>query len=203
MASLSCNVVLLPNSELADKAIATSRGLAKEPVLFTLEIGKFFPHVSIYMLQLRRADLLEAVERLKQLADRLQSFELAARKYNQEQGYFDIEYTKTEAIRLLQPKVIELLNPMRDGLMPDDAKRLHNISGLKLENIKLYGFSSVGELYRPHLTLTRFFGRMDISNLPLPNANEFSGEFPAIGIFEMGPNGTCKRKISEFELRYQ
>jgi len=34
----------------------------------------------------------------------------------------------------------------------------------------------------------------------LPSSEIFSGDFTRIGLFEMGINGTCIRKIAEFDL---
>ena len=59
---------------------------------------------------------------------------------------------------------------------------------------------SVGEMFAPHLTITRFTDRKDIDLTTLPNVSELSATFSKIGIFEMGENGTCIRKIAEFKL---
>jgi hypothetical protein len=50
------------------------------------------------------------------------------------------------------------------------------------------------------MTFTRFTNgkAIDVSNLPKPD--EFSGSFIKLGLFEMGDNGTCVRKIAEFAL---
>ncbi len=50
------------------------------------------------------------------------------------------------------------------------------------------------------MTVTRFNSNEPRSILDLPAPQEFNGAFPKLGLFEMGDNGTCIRKIAEFSL---
>jgi hypothetical protein len=200
MSSIACNVVLLPNSALADRAIQTSNQLADRGVVFTLAEGTFYPHVSVYMLQLRTADLAEAGKRLREIAKATTSLSLEAKKYWQARQFLDAEYEKSKALSELQAQVVGALNPIRDGMITEEVARMQEASGLRLENYKRYGWNAVGELYRPHLTLTCFKQDEDISALGLPDISKFSDTFSKIGLYEMGSNGTCIRQVAEYKL---
>jgi hypothetical protein len=205
MDSIPVNVVLLPSDELANEAIKASELLAKFGTLFTLKDGSYFPHVSTYMLQLKAADLSKTVELLSDIAHNTSGFSLRATRYYQAKGFTDIEYQKTREIDGLQDLVVNALNPIRDGMREKDKNRMAAASGLVLENFKNYGWNSIGELFRPHLTLTRFNEEQkhDEAEKVLPETKNFDGKFPKLALFEMGDNGTCVRKIFELKLSGQ
>jgi len=96
--------------------------------------------------------------------------------------------------------VISAINPIRDGLRENDKARLMSATGELRENLEKYGYRGVGELFRPHMTFTRFANGRAIDVSSLPDSHEFSGEFLTLGLFEMGDNGTCVRKIAEYKL---
>lgn len=64
-----------------------------------------------------------------------------------------------------------------------------------------YGYPAVGDLFRPHMTLTRLKEHNPKVFEPLPqDVDAFSGIFDRLGLFEIGENGTYIRKIAEFPL---
>ena len=200
MAKIACDVVLLPGQDVTQTAINLSSNLAVLGTLFTLKIGQFSPHISVYMLQLDEDDLSEVERRLTSLATATSPLCLDAVKYNQVERYFDVEYTKNDDLTNLQNQVIESLNPIRAGLRANDQARLADTSGLALTNLQRYGWRSVGDLYRPHLTITRFCDDQTYPTSGLPNIVEFNSKFSYLALFEMGENGTAARKIFDIAL---
>ncbi len=200
MESIACNVVILPTQIIADRAITISHNLSEKRTLFTLEDGVFYPHVSIYMVQFKIVDIPQVERLLHKLAKNTESIQLISSKYSQAMNFLDVEYEKPVALSGLQDGVLAVLNPIRDGMRGKDKIRMQEASGLALKNFQQYGWQSIGQLYRPHMTITRFTHDQSLAELPLPNVAEFNGMFSKLGLFEMGENGTCVRKISEFEF---
>ncbi len=200
--SIPCDVVILPNPLLAQMAIEASRDLTEFGTKFTLKEGEYYPHTSLYMLQLKEEDIYRVEELLSVIAQATTPLQLTVTSYDQAEGYIDVEYARDEAIDLLQDEVVKALNPVRDGMRVKDKARMVNTQGVALENLKQYGYRSVGELFRPHITFTRLNSSETIPQLEklLGDAEKFSGLFTRIGLFEMGDNGTCVRKISEFDF---
>jgi len=56
-------------------------------------------------------------------------------------------------------------------------------------------------LYAPHLTFTRFKSDHPEIVESLPPKEDFGGTYIAIGLFEMGDNGTCVKKVGAWELQ--
>ena len=200
MNSIPCDVVILPDPLLAHKAVSTSQRLQRFDSLFVLEDGKYYPHASLYMLQLKIEDISKVEEQLAMIARSFSQLRLRGSRYDNEMAFIDVEYERAPELIELQNQVIEALNPIRDGLREKDKPRMEAATGLKRENFEKYGYPYVGELFRPHMTLSRLEeDNPDALNI-LDEPSEFSGSFVGLGLFEMGDNGTCIRKIKEFDL---
>ncbi len=206
MSSLPCDVVLLPTSELATKAIEASKTTKKYDSFFTLEYGAFYPHMSLYMFQLNETDISKVEEVLAKIAKDTKAVSAKATDYRLGEGfgagYVDPEYEVTEELSGLQNRVIEVVNPIRAGMRESDVRKMQDAEGLKLENLQKYGYPAVGTLFRPHITLTRLKEHNPkVLDLLPQDISTFSGVFDRLGLFEMGENGTCIRKIAEFKLQ--
>lgn len=198
--ALPCDIVILPNTELAQKAITTSQQLQNLGTLFELTSTGPFPHASLYMTQLKEEDLDQVKTILASIAAVTPLLSLQATRYDQADGYIDVEYARTDTLDKLQTTVIGAINPIRDGMRAKDHARLLEATGQARQNLEQYGYRGVGDLFRPHLTFTRFADSQSIDTSSLPQLSQFNGIFPSLGLFEMGDNGTCIRKIAEFPL---
>lgn len=204
MKTIPCDIVLLPEEPLAERAIAASRLLEPYGTLFTLKTGEYYPHASLYMCQVAVDDLPRIERVLQEIAKTLKPFELSAVRYALGKGfavgYVDPEYAVTDELRAAQEAVIAAINPLRAGMRESDIAKMKDATGVKLENLRKYGFTSVGELFRPHMTLTRFTQDRPEAIEVLPDVTSFSGVFTRLGLFEMGSNGTCIREIAVIPL---
>jgi hypothetical protein len=200
MNSIPCNIVILPDNDLAQRAIATSTTLQDFGALFELGAAGPFPHASLYMVQLRVADLDKVEDILANIAAGTPKLDCVAIRYDQAEGYIDAEYVRAEWLGQLQMTVVEAINPLRDGMREKDKARMLTTSGKARENLEKYGYRGIGDLFRPHITFTRFADNEPIDTSTLPQPNEFSGQFVKLGLFEMGDNGTCVRKIAKLGL---
>ncbi len=199
--SLPVDIVLLPSDELAGAAVKISRQVQHEESQFELnETSGPFPHVSLYMTQINIADMDKVQELLGIVADTIKIISVTAGGYSQDEGYIDANYAKTIELEDLQDKVISMINPIRNGLRERDKARIVTAEGVEKENLERYGYRSVGVLFRPHLSLTRFKDNRPLDQSFLPDMSIFNGELTRLGLFEMGDNGTCVRKIVDFEL---
>ena len=204
MNSISCDIVLLPDEALAGKAVTASQILSRFDPLFTLEIGAFYPHMSLYMFQLRTDDISKVARELHTIARSQTVITGIASNYclgtGYALGYIDSELEVTEELLNLQKNVIEAVDPIRDGMRQSDITRLSTAKGAALYNLQKYGYPAVGKLFRPHITLSRLKSHVPEVTSFLPPIGSFTGNFDRIGLCEMGENGTCVRMIDEFSL---
>jgi len=201
MESKSYDVVLLPEENLSDLAISTSEDLAQYGTYFTLGRDKYFPHLSLYMLQLSQEGLSRTLELLKEIANNTNLLNVEIKHYHYSHHYLDVEYIKTEALGDIQNVVLDSLNPIRSGLRKKDEARLKTAEGDERTNILDFGYRSVGDMFAPHLTFTRFVENQSEIISELPKIESFNGSFNALAIFEMGDHGTCAKEVARFDLR--
>ena len=94
-----------------------------------------------------------------------------------------------------------MINPLKAGMRESDIAKMQDAKAIKLENLQKFGYPAIGELFRPHMTLTRLKEHNPkVLNLLPKDISTFNGTFDRVGLFEMGSNGTCVRKIAEFKL---
>lgn len=204
MKTIDCDIVLLPPPEIVDRAIEASQAVAKLGTHFVLDNINYFPHLSLYMLQIEESTIPQISNILEALASQTDPIALEALPdYFCRGGYTDVQYGPNQNRDVLQEKVIESLNPLRSGIAAVSQKRA-NTEGKIGEYIRDYGYWGIKELARPHITFTKFLEPPveDITHL-LPSNPEkiFSGTFSRLGFFEIDTNGSCIRKIATFDLQ--
>ena len=197
---MDCDIVLLPDAQIAAVAIAASQKLGVLGSEFVLDSSSFYPHLSLYMVRLRLNDLTEVHHRLADIAASIEPMYLHATGYDQERGYVVLDYDTPEPLDALQQAVVAAINPIRDGMLAKDRERMIAATGLALQNFEQYGYKYIGHLFKPHITLTRFSDTTPIDTSILPQIPSFSGSFSKLGLFELGPNNTCVRKLAELPL---
>jgi len=203
--TIPCDIVLLPSKDQAELAVQASQALASQGSLFTLDNQHFYAHASLYMFQMDVASQEECIAALEQLAQQTSVQQLQQDGYFYQdsghgKGYVDVAYRRNNEVDALQGRVVATFNELRAGMRESDKKKMDDATGLKLENLQQYGYPAVGELFRPHITLTKFPIEIDPDLSSLPPATIFDGRFTRLGLFEMGQNGTCIRKIAEYSL---
>jgi hypothetical protein len=151
------------------------------------------------MLRLRTADLPRVGEILAGIAHRVPQLTLAAQDYHQEEGFFAVEYPRTGALERLQTEAIAALNPLRAGLRERDQAKLDIVSPAERQNLEQFGYRFAGAGFRPHLTFT-WFKEPAPAVEGLPPAADFSGAYPDLGLYEVGPKGACIRQLGIWPL---
>ena len=201
MESKPYDIVLLPEIRITQEASKLSGKLQTLGSYFTLDNKTFFAHISIYMLELSDEGLEKVLTILPQIASQTSIIKSLPKEYHYESDYIDIEFKKTKELESLQEIIINHINPLRAGLREKDKERLENATGEERDNILEYGYRSIGKLFRPHLTFTRFKDNQQSIINTLPSMEIFNGNLPKLGIFEMGNNGTCIREVKFWALR--
>lgn len=203
--TIPCDIVLLPSEQQAKLAVEASQALSPQGALFTLDNQNFYAHASLYMFQMDTSNQDECIAALKSIAEQtaIQRLEQDGYVYTDSgfgKGYVDVTYKRNSEVDGLQDQVVAVFNTLRAGMRERDIAKMADATGVKLENLQKYGYPAIGELFRPHITLTKFPAEIEPDLTVLPSSEIFDGVFDRIGLFEMGPNGTCIRKIAEFNL---
>lgn len=203
--TIPCDLVLLPKNEQAQQAARLSRLLSSQGSLLTLDNENFFAHASLYMFQMSVDSQDDCIAALQRLAKQSKVQQITQDGYFYQnsgfgKGYVDIAFVGNKEVDSLQERVVDTFNSLRSGMRESDKMKMTDATGIKLENLRKYGYPAIGDLFRPHITLTKFPVEIEPDLSVLPSSTIFTGEFDRLGLFEMGQNGTCVRKIAEFSL---
>jgi len=111
-----------------------------------------------------------------------------------------VDYQTPPELEALQQLVVGAINPLRDGIMEKDKEHVLEATGIAKQNYDTYGYKYIGELFKPHITLTRFETEEPADESKLPDTSAFDGRFIKLGLYELGISNTCVRKLAEFPL---
>lgn len=175
------DVVLIPSDVVVARAVALSETLASRGSYFTLDDTSYFPHLSLYMLQLDGDGLDKTREVLSRIAGETQKLEGRVADYKYVNNYLEIDYTTSPELASLQERIVSGLNLLRSGLRDKEKIRLSTSTGKERENILQYGYRWIGDLFNPHITFARFKDNQESCLSTLPPKETFTGKFPSFG----------------------
>jgi hypothetical protein len=198
---LNYNIALIPDADIITSAVAASKKLERYGGTFILDEATYYTHLSLYMTTLKPTELDHVGELLATIAAQTRTAHSVAIHYSQVDGYVDAEYVRSPQLIALQERVITAINPIREPLNDKEMRKLQRAKGVMRTNMEQFGYPRVGELFRPHVTLTRLPGMTTVEARTLPDPGAFSGQFVGIGLFARGEHGACIEKLAEWPLR--
>ncbi|HEX4831720.1 MAG TPA: hypothetical protein VH478_11580 [Trebonia sp.] len=214
---IDLNIALLPDRPLAGRLVAASGEFARRyrAIVRLGDPGSrlaLAPHLTLYQARLPLAALAGLAGELAAAATGLAPLTLACTglAYNPGEASLEARTEMPDALVALQDLVISLANPRRGGRLLDRDPAgnrladLHAAPGALGDSIRRTGYGEAGDprqggLFRPHDTLNWFEpGTMvDVAREDTRvNLGGLSGGYPALGIFALGPHGTCPQLLA-------
>jgi hypothetical protein len=210
------NLALIPETELASRHITLSRHMAARYRSLIQLNGvtprvAFTPHITLYQVPVQARDLPGLHAALRDVAAKAPQPWLSATEYrsNQDEGSFEVRYAPAAGLMQLQDDTIAVVNPARGDLLLERDPAGRPLSdrigepGQAGDNIRRTGFDAVGDpaqggLFYPHVTLNWFeLGTsVELNATDWPSLSHFNGRFVALGIFLLGPYGTCAQRLA-------
>jgi hypothetical protein len=214
------NLALIPERDLASRHIAFSQQMAGRYRSLIQLNGvtpkvAFAPHVTIYQVPVLARDLPELCAELLDVAAKAPRLSLSATQYrsNENEGSFEIRYAVADRLMELQADTIAVVNPLRGELLLERDPAGRPLSeridepGLAGDNIRRTGFDAVGDpahggLFYPHVTINWFEPgtSVELNTTDWPSLSHFDGRFEALGIFLLGPYGTCAQRLAALQF---
>ncbi len=151
------------------------------------------PHLTLFMgffpeINPVQKELLNLNRSFAGFEVHLQCFRLTS------EGYLFWEVAEQKELQLLHEQVLEVLNPLRKGLIREKFNQsFDSFQPVEQENIKQFGFPWVKHLFKPHLTLAKISEQVNRAEIfdvlkPLCENSSFSAERIMLGM--VGENGT-------------
>jgi hypothetical protein len=197
---IDLNVALLPDPDLAVQLGDAGHRLSMAP------------HLTLYQVPVPMYGLSRLHDGLRAIARAGHGMELACTMLSYNSGEASLE-ARTDVPRelvRLQRDVLDLANPIRGGMLLDRDPAGNRLADLLADegdlgaNIRGTGYAEVGDLFRPHDTLNWFEPgtRVNAGAVEsLVNPAALSGAYTALGLFALGPYGTCPQLLARYELQ--
>ncbi|MEW6709287.1 MAG: 2'-5' RNA ligase family protein [Candidatus Riflebacteria bacterium] len=151
------------------------------------------PHLTLFMgffpeINPVQKELLDLNQSFAGFDVHLQGFRLTS------EGYLFWDAEEQEELQLLHEKVLESLNPLRNGLIREKFNQsFDSYLPVEQENIKKFGFPWVKHLFNPHLTLAKIsepVNRVEILDALKHLCEKSSFSVKCIMLGRVGENGT-------------
>ena len=200
--SVLINVNVAPGDDVSLRYVAISQALKSDGTMFVLDGETKFPHMTVFMFRVANDQIENVVKVVGQALLDVQSFTCRQTGYFMTKGrYFEASYEKTPEFIALHEKLIDALkdyrinpgNPFEEGYFTPYTDE-------QQKNAKETGYDLAHDLFRPHVTLTRYYeGQVPENNPEIP-PTDLSFPLQKICVYKADDNGAVYEKLAEFSV---
>jgi 2'-5' RNA ligase len=194
------NLAIIPPTSTAREIIRLSAQAAARGGTFSVDGLSKRPHLTVYMARFEARSVDQLIGRLEELFEESRSIDLSCNGYYVTPGgYYEISYERTSALLALHEDAIACLSPLRFSAgNPVVEEYFAPYSEEQQHRAGEFGYDLSFDLYRPHITLTRFRSLVPVE---LPTADiDLSFAAFQVGLFEADHLGAIGKNISTWTL---
>lgn len=194
------NVAILPPPSTAAEVERLSAALQTRGGLFQVDGKHKFAHLTLYMARFANSNIDSAVAEAAKFARRHSACTLDHTGYYLTRGkYYEVSYARSEGVMKLHQSASDSLLPLRYSPgRPWIEDYFAPYSKRQREEAERAGYDLAGDLYRPHITITRF-AEPPINALPSPKI-DLSFSATTIGLFRADNLGASTAAIGLWSL---
>jgi len=196
------NVCIIPNETVSNECIQLSQSLKSEGTMFVLDGKTKFAHMTVYMARFANNEINNVISSVSKSLENAKSFECKHIGYFMTKGrYFEVSYQKSKEFMHLHEKIIKNAKDLRiNPHNPFEEGYFTPYTIEQQENAKETGYDLAHNLYRPHITLTRYKENMIPEKQPELKLTDLSFILHKICVYKANDDGTVYEKLSEFEI---
>ncbi len=204
--AIALNIVILPSVDVKKEAIKQSENLTKKFASeFTLNTKNFRPHITIYQGYFPYKNLDSLKKTLLKFSKESKKFSVFMSDFWISPGRFVWwNAKKSKEIMEFHRQILKLANPLREGLIaPPALEQLEELGEKERRNVLKTGAIYHGELYVPHVTLTRLKNEKDRNGAmkTLGETETIDFQVTKLIVANLGEHGTISNIIEEFEIK--
>src|SRR5256885_4100862 len=194
------NISALPPKPVADTISNLSIDLGRRGGLFEVDGVERHPHMTLYMARFPNSEIDAVLDHMRHLAAAFPRVRVKHTGFFFTPGnYYEVSYGRTDDLLTLHQSILNRLYRLRYSPRdPVVEEYFAPYSAEQRANAVKWGYDLAGELFRPHITITRF-SRPPSFHLPDP-PEDLSFEVARIGIFDADGLGAATKHLGTFEL---
>ena len=195
------NVAILPPASTAVEVERLSATLQTCGGLFQVDGRQRFAHLTLYMARFANSAIDSVVAEAAKFAKGHSACTLDHTGYHLTPGnYYEVSYARGEGLMKLHQTASDSLLPLRYSPgRPRVEDFFAPYSSRQREQAERSGYDLAGDLYRPHITITRF-AESPTRALPSPRI-DLSFPAAAIGLFRADNLGAATEALGIWSLR--
>lgn len=195
------NVCIIPSRPVGDECVAISQTLESEATQFVLG-GNRFAHMTAYMARFSDDDIEKVLSSVEAALQTVTPFKCEHTGYLLTEGrYLEVSYRKSQKFMELHESLITHLadyrinpgDPFEEGYFTPYTQQ-------QQQNAKETGYDLAHDLYRPHITLTRYKEGFESNVFPTFPEAQLSFELSKVAIYKADDNGAVHELIKEFQI---
>lgn len=201
--SLIINVCIVPPQTVGVQCVELSQSVASPDTLFSLDGESKFPHMTVYMARFATQEVANVIAGAERATQSVKSFTCEHTGYFMTAGrYLEASYRKSDAFLELQNLFVDNLKEYRiNPGQPHQEDYFAPYTSEQEKNATETGYDLVGNIYRPHITLTRYAEGKVPQEFPAMKATSLSFPLHTICVYEADDNGAVFKKLVEYKIR--
>ena len=200
--SVIINVCIIPSQDVGSKCVELSQSLKSDSTMFVLDGKSKFAHMTVFMARFANNEVGNVLSATEKALKGANSFFCEHTGYFMTAGrYLEVSYRKSKEFMILHEFLINSLkdyrinpnNPFEEGYFTPYTEE-------QQQNAKETGYDLAYNLYRPHITLTRYKESEVPKIFPAFVPAELSFQLSKVCMHKADDNGAVYEKIGEFTI---
>ncbi len=198
--SVLVNVNVTPSDEVGGNCVDISQSLKSDGTMFVLDGNSKFPHMTVFMFRVANDRVADVVEAVDQVVSGLRSFQCKHTGYFMTKGrYFEASYEKTPEFLAFHEGLITALKDLRiNPGNPFEEGYFTPYTSEQQVNARETGYDLANELFRPHVTLTRYFEGKVPEKDPETPTTDLSFPLQKVSVYKADDNGAVYEPLAKF-----
>lgn len=174
--------------------------LADRGGMFVVDNADRHAHLTLYMARFQHKAVRDLSSLIKKLMVDLEPIRLEQDGYFVTPGsYYEVSYRRARQVLAAHELITAAVRSLRHSEDPPVVEDYYGpYSAGQRANVRWCGYDLAGELFRPHITITRFPAR-PAGELPVAGV-DLSFTATTIGIFRADHLGAARELIQSFDL---
>lgn len=193
------NICVFPDERVSEECIRLSQSLKSEQTMFVLGDG-LFPHMTAYMARFANDQINIVIEATKIALKQAVSFKCEHTGYFMTEGrYLEASYRKsTEFMHLHELLITHIASLRINPGSPFSESYFAPYTAEQENNAQGTGYDLARNLYRPHISLTRYHQDRIPTEFPAFPSVNLSFNLKKVSLYKADDNGAVYELVKEF-----
>lgn len=200
--SVIINICIIPSQNIGNKCVELSQSLKSDSTMFLLDGKSKFAHITLFMARFANGEIPNVLSATEKTLKKTNSFLCEHTGYFVTEGrYLEASYRKSNDFMGLHEFLIDNLKDYRiNPNNPFEEDYFTPYTQEQQKNARETGYDLAHNLYRPHITLTRYKESEVPKIFPTFAPAELSFQLRKVCVYKADDNGAVYEKLGEFNI---